>query len=86
MSVIFKAGTRPALTLGGDRELNVAAVGVTFALVWQIHTIPSVLFGAAFLACALWSTRRMAKADPLMRQVYGKSLWYAGWYPARGSV
>jgi type IV secretion system protein TrbD len=80
---IHRAGIRPHLFLGGDREL------VLFSgLLAGVLTIPSfqwvsIATGLALWLVALFLLRQMAKADPRMRAVYMRQLRFRRYYPAR---
>jgi type IV secretory pathway TrbD component len=80
---IHRAGIRPHLFLGGDRELVLFS-----ALLACVLTVPSFQFVAIVTGIALWLVglfllRQMAKADPRMRCVYMCQLRYRRYYPAR---
>ena len=81
---IHRAGIRPHLFLGGDRELVLFTGLIAFSL-----TVPSFQWASIVTVIVLWLVvlfllRKMAKADPLMRHVYLRQLRYARYYPARG--
>jgi type IV secretory pathway TrbD component len=80
---IHRAGIRPHLFLGGDRELVLFSGLIAFVL-----TVPSFQWIAIATGIALWMValfvfRLMAKADPRMRYVYMRQLNYRRYYPAR---
>jgi len=80
---IHRAGIRPHLFLGGDRELVLFSGLIAFVL-----TVPSFQWAAISTGIALWMValfvlRLMAKADPRMRHVYLRQLRYRRYYPAR---
>jgi len=79
---LHRAGIRPHLFLGGDREMVlfsglIAAVLIFGCLQW--HTI---VVGIALWTSALFLLRRIAKADPLARSVFLRHLLYRRYYPA----
>ena len=73
---IHRAGVRPHLFLGGDRELVLFTGLLTAALTVTSFQWASVLTGIVLWMVALFLLRRMAKADPLMRFVYQRQLLY----------
>ena len=75
-SPIHRALSRPNLMLGADRELLLitglaAAISAFVVLTWY-----SLLFGACTWIVVLAALRMMAKADPMMRQIYVRHLRY----------
>ena len=80
---IHRAGVRPHLFLGGDRELVLFTGLLTAALTVTSFQWASVLTGIVLWMVALFLLRRIAKADPLMRFVYQRQLLYRRYYPAR---
>ena len=82
---IHRAGNRPHLFLGGDRE-GVMFTGVlAFALVFAAQDWLATGFGCALWLTALTLFRRMAQADPLLRTVYLRHRRYALYYPPRST-
>jgi type IV secretion system protein TrbD len=84
-SKIHRAGIRPHLFLGGDRELVLFTGLIAFAL-----TVPSFQWASIATGIALWLVvldhlRQIAKSDPLMRHVYLRQLRYGRYYPARST-
>jgi type IV secretion system protein TrbD len=82
---IHKAGTRPHLFLGGDRELVLFTGLVAFALTVPSFQWASIVTGIALWLVALYLLRKMAKTDPLMRHVYLRQLRYRRYYAARST-
>ncbi|GHS92667.1 conjugal transfer protein TrbD [Planctomycetales bacterium] len=81
---ICRAFNRPDLHqfLGCDREMVMvtgllAGMSIFIGLTWF-----SVIFGICFWAGALVVLRMMAKADPLLRQVYLRNRRYKKYYAA----
>ena len=75
-SRIHRALSRPNLMMGADRELVLltglaAAISAFVVLTWF-----SVLFGIAIWIGVVAALRMMAKADPMMRQVYVRHIGY----------
>jgi len=82
---IHRAGIRPHLFLGGDRELVLFTGLIAFALTVPSFQWVSILTGIALWLVVLCLLRQMAKADPLMRHIYLRQLRYARYYPARST-
>lgn len=82
---IHRAGTRPHLFLGGDRELVLFTGLIAFALTVPSFQWASIVTGISLWLAALYLLRKMAKADPLMRHVYLRQLRYRRYYAARGT-
>lgn len=82
---IHRAGNRPQLFLGGDRELVMFTGVLAFALVFAAQDWTATAFGSVLWITALFLFRRMAKADPLLRSVYLRHRRYAVYYPARST-
>jgi type IV secretion system protein TrbD len=80
---IHRAGIRPHLFLGGDRELVLLTGLVAFALTVPSFQWASIVTGIGLWLVALALLRKMAKSDPLMRHVYLRQLRYRRYYPAR---
>lgn len=79
-SRIHRALSRPNLLMGADRELVLltglaAAISAFVVLTWF-----SVLFGIAIWIGVVAALRTMAKADPMMRQVYVRHIGYQPTY------
>ena len=82
---IHRAGNRPHLFLGGDRELVMFTGVLAFALVFAAQDWAATLFGSLLWLTALYFFRRMAKADPKLRHVYLRHRRYRAYYPARST-
>jgi type IV secretion system protein TrbD len=80
---IHRAGIRPHLFLGGDRELVLFTGLVAFTLTVPSFQWASIGSGIVLWLVALYLLRQMAKSDPLMRHVYLRQLRYRRYYPAR---
>ena len=71
---------KPALIMGCDRKLLVCSM---CASVWMAGSA-DIIGVSSGLICAFLSVyvfRKMAKSDPLMREVYFRHIKYAGYYP-----
>ncbi|CAM3782043.1 conjugal transfer protein TrbD (plasmid) [Agrobacterium radiobacter] len=77
---IHRALSRPNLLMGADRELVLITGLAATILIFVVLTIYSALFGAAIWIVVIGVLRMMAKADPLMRQVYVRHLSYRPYY------
>ena len=80
---IHRAGIRPHLFLGGDRELVLFTGLIAFSLTVPSFQWASIVTGIVLWLVVLFLLRKMAKADPLMRQVYLRQLRYGRYYSAR---
>lgn len=82
---IRRVGNRHNLVLGGDRELVMFSGLLAAALIFSAVEIRASVVGVCLWAASLWALRRMAKADPLMRQVYMRQRRYRSYYPPRST-
>ncbi len=82
---IHRAGNRPNLFMGGDREMVMFTGLVAFALIFSAQDWRATLFGLALWVSALYVFRLMAKGDPLMRQVYLSNRRFRRFYPPRST-
>lgn len=84
-TVLHRALHRPNLLMGGERELMLFTMLVTGGLALSALNLPALLVcGGVWLAVAA-VLRMMAKADPMMSQVYVRGLRYHAYYPAQSS-
>lgn len=79
-SRIHRALSRPNHLMGADRELVLLTGLATVILVFVVLTWFSALFGIAIWIAVIGALRMMAKADPLMRQVYLRHIGYKQTY------
>lgn len=81
---IHRAGVRPHLFLGADREMVLSTGLIAGVLINAgIHSGWYLIAGAVLLWFgALFVLRRIARSDPLARQVFLRHLLYARYYPA----
>lgn len=77
---IHRALSRPNLLMGADRELVLLAGLASVILIFVVLTLYSALFGMTIWIVVLAALRMMAKADPLMRQVYVRHMRYRAHY------
>jgi type IV secretory pathway TrbD component len=82
--------SRPNLLIGADRELVLLTGLAAIILIFVVLTWYSALFGIAIWIVVVAALRMMAKADPMMRQVYARHITYRPHYrptstPWRGS-
>jgi len=82
---IRRAGNRPNLFMGGDRELVMFSGVLSFALIFSAQEYRATAFGLLLWFTTLYACRLMAKHDPLMRQVYLRHRRYRRYYPARST-
>lgn len=81
-SRVHRALSRPNLLIGADRELLLLAGLAAAILIFVVLTWYAALFGVTVWLIAVAALRIMAKADPLMRQVYIRHISYKSYYRA----
>ncbi len=86
LTPIHESGNRPHLVLGGDRELVLISMLVVVSLAFSLATVWGVGRAALLWVTAMWALQRMAKADPLLRQVYVRHIRYRPYYPAKSGL
>jgi len=74
---------RPALFLGGERELALMTLIIAGGLAVSGMNLVSCAVGGMVWFCSIPVFRWMAKSDPQMSKVYVRQLKYRGYYPAR---
>jgi type IV secretion system protein VirB3 len=74
---------RPALFLGGERELALMTLILAGGLAVSGMNLVSFAVGSILWFCSIPLFRSMAKSDPQMTKVYIRQLKYRGYYPAR---
>ena len=74
---------RPALFLGGERELALMTLIIAGGLAVSGMNLVSFVVGGILWFCSIPVFRWMAKSDPQMTKVYIRQLKYRGYYPAR---
>jgi type IV secretory pathway TrbD component len=75
-SLIHRALSRPNLLIGADRELVLVTGLAAIILIFVVLTWYAALLGLVIWSVAVGMLRMMAKADPLMRQVYARHIRY----------
>jgi type IV secretion system protein VirB3 len=65
---------------GGDRKLMLMALCVSVGMMFISMNIFSFVLGLVIGLISVYGLRKMAKADPLMWQVYMRQVNYAGHY------
>ncbi|SON58490.1 conjugal transfer protein TrbD (plasmid) [Hartmannibacter diazotrophicus] len=75
-SRIHRALSRPHHLMGADRELVLLTGLATVILVFVVLTWFSVALGIAIWIGVVGALRMMAKADPMMRQIYLRHIRY----------
>ena len=73
---IHRALSRPNLLMGADRELVLLTGLAAVILIFVVLTVYSVILGLSIWITIVGVLRLMAKADPMMRQVYLRHLSY----------
>lgn len=79
-SRIHRALSRPNHLMGADRELVLLTGLATVILIFVVLTWFSALLGIAIWIGVVGALRMMAKADPMMRQVYLRHVRYRQTY------
>jgi len=82
---IRRAGNRPNLFMGGDREVVMTAGLVSFALVFSALELKAAVVGIGLWVGALYLARKAAKSDPQLRSVFKRNFRYKRYYPARST-
>ncbi|EUB98275.1 type IV secretory pathway VirB3 family protein [Rhizobium sp. CF080] len=77
---IHRALSRPNLLIGADRELVLITGVAVVILIFVVLTIYSALLGVAAWIVIVGALRMMAKADPMMRQVYVRHISFQPYY------
>lgn len=77
---IHRALSRPTLLFGADRELVLMTGLTAVILIFVVLTMVSAIVGFAIWIIVVGLLRMMAKADPLMRQVYLRHMKYRSHY------
>lgn len=81
-SRIHRALSRPNHLMGADRELVLVTGLASVILIFVVLTWFSALFGTAIWIAVVAALRMMAKADPMMRQIYLRHIGYRPTYRA----
>lgn len=74
---LYSALNKPNLIFGADRELILSVGVVAFALIFTGLNLISTIIGISLLVFSNYFLRLMAKADPLMRQVFLRQNQYS---------
>lgn len=77
---IHSALYRPTQVLGCDRALVIVSLTVSAWMALGSMDLIGMVSGAVFAFLAIAVFRRMAKADPMMREVYFRHIKYAPYY------
>jgi type IV secretion system protein TrbD len=76
---------RPNLIWGGDRKGMIFVLAVVAIMIIPAINLVSITIGLSSGVIAICGLRAMAKADPMMMQVYIRQLKYEDFYPARSN-
>ena len=85
-TVFHSSINRPNLLMGGDRELVLGAAMISALFIFSLMTWWSILIGVAFWPVATSMLARLAKVDPMMRDVATRSFQYKVYYPAKSRL
>lgn len=77
---IHRALSRPNLLMGADRELVLITALSSIILIFVVLTVYSAILGTVIWIGVVGVLRMMAKADPLMRQIYLRHISYKPHY------
>jgi type IV secretion system protein VirB3 len=80
---LYRALHRQNLLLGGEREPVLASAIACAGLPAASSNLVALTVGAGLWLFLIGVLRMMAKADPMMSQVYLRQLNYAAYFPAR---
>ena len=83
---IHQSVNRPNMVLGGDRELVLLTIMVTFSLGFSLASLWGIALSVAFWVGAMAALQRMGKADPLLRHTYLRHIRYRSFYPAKSGL
>lgn len=82
---IRRVGHRPNLFMGGDRKLVMFTGLLAFTLIFTALELRAALFGLCLWFGVLFSSRLMAKSDPLLLIVFWRHYHYKKYYPPRST-
>jgi type IV secretory pathway TrbD component len=74
---------RPALWLGGERELTGSTAVIAIGLAVLGQNLIALTVAALLWFMAIYLLRQMAKSDAQMSRVYLRQIRYRGYYPPR---
>ena len=78
-----RALNRPNLLMGAERELVLTAGLLCFGLAIAAVNLVTTIIGTTLWFLIIFLLRTMAKADPMMSQLYLRQLRYRPHYAAR---
>jgi type IV secretion system protein VirB3 len=79
---LHKSLIRPMLFMGGDRELVLCSMLIAFTMIFVLMDWTATCYGLGLWLAALALLRKLAKIDPLMRDVYRRHIQYQSVYRA----
>lgn len=82
---IYRFGWRPILFMGGDRELVLMSAMLSGIIMFYSFNIILFIIALTLFFLSLKAFRMMAKADPLMRNVYLRHTKYKSVYLAKST-
>ena len=85
-TLFYESINRPNLLMGADRQLVLFAAMMAAAIAISAFSLWSIAVGILVWPIGLWVARMLAKADPLMVQVYKKHITYLKSYPPKSSI
>lgn len=82
---LHRSLNRPNLVFGCDREMVMFAGLISGTMIFFVMEWGAALTGVLLWLFAVFALRRMAKADPFMRQIYMRNRTYKSYYTPRPS-
>lgn len=82
---IYRFGWRPVLFMGGDRELVLMTALCSGMIMFYSFDLRLFIIAFILFMVSLKAFRMMAKADPLMKNVYLRHTKYKGVYLAKST-
>ena len=77
---LHRALYRQPQILGCDRMLAIIAFTFSALMIAGCMDLVGIVCGMSFASFSLYALRRMAKADPMMREVYLRQIQYGNYY------
>jgi type IV secretion system protein TrbD len=80
-----RSANRPPLLLGCDRELALFSMFVCALVAFSLMNVWGAIAGGVLWIASTAILSRMAKSDPMLRQVYLRHIRYQEFYPAKST-
>lgn len=82
----YSALNKPFLLLGGERELMVLAMLISFLVAYVNPSLVNIVIGIVLWVAMSILLRMMAKVDPIMSKIYRRYIKYKKYYRAVASA